>query len=259
MIECALAVPVENWRSWVTAVADLNTLRALECPGALLDIAAELRKAADREGLEWGHVHDLLPLSVGRHLVEVMPYDACSWRETADSLSAACACLGVCRASLDLGLGRVSAMAFDEGIRRRLSLLDPFIAPDAAWPLSVCVDVRRPPSFPGSREWEVAGNLIHELRGREFGLCVNVHPAELGADFDTDAFLRQCALHTMVLRFCYYPRLGDNISAEVRGLWAEALRRHGFHGLVVFCPLVDDLDALPRMLETADHWAGLLQ
>ena len=259
MIECALSIPAtESWQAWVRAAADLPLLRSLECPGELLEEDG-LAVAADRAGLEWVHVHDLLPPATARHLAETTLPDAASWRRSIDRLTGACACLGVRRASLDLGLDRLIGTDFSDGLERRLHLLAPFFGAEASWPLDLCVDVRRPPAFPGSREWEAAGNLIHELQGKPFGLCVDVYPAEPGPDFALDEFLRQCVLHTRVLRILYCPRLGDAIDCETRERWSTALRRHGFRGVVVFCPRVTDPDELPRILASADRWAAQLR
>jgi hypothetical protein len=93
------------------------------------------------------------------------------------------------------------------------------------------------------------------LRGTRFGLCVNVAPGELDETFDLDVFLRQCALHVQVIRLMYYPHHGDALSDTFHTQWAAGLRRHGFSGLVVFCPRVDDLDQLPGILGRADRWA----
>jgi len=258
MIECALAVPASGWRPWVEAAADLRILRRLECPGVLLGEADELARAGAFAGLDWAHAHDLLPPATARRLADTPLGSGASWRATAERLGAACARLGIRRASIDLGLDGLDAGAgFAGALARRAGVLEPFFEAEPSRELTICVRLRQPPSYFGSREWEAAGNLLYELRDRGLALCVDFHPAELEDGFDIDAFLRRCVRRIAVLRFCYYPHAGETVPATARNAWAEALRRHGFRGLVVFRPRVDDPDELPRLLAAADEWAGL--
>ena len=256
MIEFAVAVQPNGWPAWIENAANLKFVRSLECPGELLNTHRDLFAAADHQGLHWVHVRDMAPRTIGRHAGEGISYEGLHWHDVVADLMKSCAALGVRSVSLDAGLDRISESGFDEAFQRRLALLEPVLLHAGSWGLRLCVEVRQPVAFPGSREWSYAGNLLYELRDHEVALCVNVAPVELAGDFDMDTFARRCALRTSVIRLMYYPHRGESPGDEMLAAWWKALRRHGFHGVVVFCPRVDDPDALPGILSRVDQWAA---
>jgi hypothetical protein len=257
MHDVAVRVGPAAWREWLTRVADTRALRGIEVPAdLLLDQADELPRRARHLGLSLLQVTDVVPVSLSRHLGEVPLADdetamaalACRVRESLPGQ--------VRFASLDVGLDRLAGQDFDQGLRRRVRLLRSLAGELAKLEMVVAVSVRVPRPFAGSRQWEWAGNLLHEAGEPRCRLAVDVVLPDLAEGFDAAGLLRDCAAHLGVLRLHFRWRWGEVPTAAQWEAWATALRHHPGPLGVVFCPREPVVTAAPSLLADIEGWAA---
>lgn len=255
MISCAVGVTEPQWRDWLHEVGNLKVVRDIELPVSLLAHDAEAMRQVENRGLRLVVAHDLLPADVARHLAESSTLDrgnvlACL-EETLDH----CRNAGARLVTLEMGLNRIAEAGAAEALAERVAFLRQLVPVADERRLTICVQVRTPRSFPGSREWEHAANVVHEVMHPACRLAVNLVPADLPGDFDIAAFVRSCTFHLGVLRFHYAPALGDALDGAALDAWHEVLLQHGFRGSMVFCPRVGGGAGIGEVCAGIDRWA----
>ena len=259
MHDVAVRVGGAEWRDWLLHLADTRTLRRLEVPGDLLepDPCAVLR-LAQHVGLSVLHVPDAIPPTLSRYASET------GLADNAVALASLAAGLqsrvkgGVLYTSVDLGLDRLALECFADGLRRRNRFLRALRGHLEPLGVSLAIRVRWPRPFPGSHEWEWAGNLLHELRSERCFLAVDVVMQDLPEDFRVEGMLRDCAAHLAVVRLHYRPGLSECPSLEAWERWAAALRHHAARLAIVFCPQEPPLASAAEALAAIEGWAGAM-
>ena len=258
MTTTALSIPDSNWNMWVEAVADTRYIRHLEVPAELvLSGDAALSETAAQSGLRVSFVRDLVAPEAARNATELADAPR---HELIGNLCSRIKCAGdygVSLGTLDVGVGNIPAENPEKELARRVQFLRRLMPAAAEAEVTIALPARYPPAYPGARQWENVGNIIHEVMHPECKFAVDVFPAELPPDFDIPQFLRQCGYQMGVVRFNYEPLLGEGFEPGQDELWARALQRHAFRGGVVFRPRnVESEEAVKRVCTTADRWAN---
>ena len=256
MHDVAVRIGMADWREWLLSLADTRSLRRLELPAELLDPdgAAALR-LIEHLGLSVLHVADAIPPNVGRYasesgLVHNEAGLAALVRSARDRLGGR-----VCFTSLDLGLDRLGAEGVEEGLRRRAHFLRALLDGLGTPGMTLAVRVRLPRPFPGSHEWEWAGNLLHEMVGTQAGLALDVALSDLPEEFDVEALLRECSAHLAMVRLHFRWRWGESPADAAWKRWCSALRHHPGRLGVVFCPQEPPLAAAAALLADIQRWS----
>lgn len=259
MHEAAVRVGLPAWREWLLCLADTRHLRRLELPGDLLEAeSGDALRLLGHLQLAVLHVADALPASLGRYLSET------GLTENPTGMAALLAGLrarlrgGVRLTSVDLGIDRLHAEGFEDGLRRRAHLLRRLIHDLEPLGVAVAVRVRTPRPFVGSHEWEWAGNLLHELTDERCCLAVDVVMPDLPETFDPDVLLRDCSSHLALLRLHFRWGWGESPAEAVWQRWGTALRRHAGPLGLVFCPQETPLAGAAALLADVERWAALL-
>ncbi len=260
MHEVAVRIVPAEWREWLRLAGDTRRLRCIEVSGDLLAAASpELPRAALHLGLELIHVADVIPPSLSCYLGEMALGDdegalAALCREVTRGLPE-----GVRFASLDLGLDRLALSPFEEGFRRRVLLMRALRRELFPRGTTAAVRVRLPRPFAGSRQWEWAANLLHELGEPRCRTALDVMLSDLAQDLDADSVLRDAGGHAGVVRLHYRWRGGEQPDETTREQWSAALRRHPGPLAVVFCPWEPTLDSASGLLADIERWAAALE
>ncbi len=256
MTTTALSIPDEHWDVWLDAVADTRYIRNLEVPAELvLGIDAQLPEKAGQAGLRVSFVRDLVAPEAARNATELADAPR---HELIGNLCSRIKCAGdygVILGTLEVGVG--AAGNSENDLARRVQFLRRLMPASAEAEVTIALPARYPPAYPGARQWENVGNIIHEVMHPNCKFAVDVFPAELAPDFDIPQFLRQCGYQMGVVRFNFEPALGEGFEPGKDELWARALQRHAFRGGVVFRPRnVVSEEAIIQVCKTVDRWAN---
>jgi hypothetical protein len=256
MITCAVSVADEVWKAWFEAVGNMKAVRDLECSAAVLAAGAEPMALARRLGLRMAHARDLLPPDMARYLTESPARGREDVLACLKKALALCHGAGVSSVCLQLGLDRIGDATFQHDLGERVRLLRALIPDAERLKLTVCVRVRYPRAFPGSKEWEHAGSLVHEVMHPCCRLALDLVPAELTGSDGADAVLRAVGFNTGLIRLHYQPAAGEQLDPASQARWATALNQHGFKGGVVYCPRVTSEEAIRGAAAQIDAWAA---
>ena len=239
MISVAISMPEDGLATWIAAASNTESVREVELAAATLQTTKQIDNLLDKNGLRVVHVRQFLPNGFTRHFLERIGRSRNSVFVQLKTALVACRAHGARRVSLDLQLDQVAGppAELDTGIRLQVSLIRPLLPAAIEAGITLCIPVRYPYPFPGSREWGAAENLVYEIMHPACRLGLNLFPAELDADFDLIPFLRNCFFHLDLIRLHYSPALGETLSRPQQESWADGLRRHGFKGCVIFCPV----------------------
>ena len=255
MITCCVSASEDHWQDWLDAVGNLRRVRDVALPVSLLVTEPAIRTRAERLGLTVSHAQDLLPADVARYLSESPARGRKDVLSRLKDMLVQCRAAGARVVGFELGLDRIREAAFAQDLTDRVKLLRALMPVADSQKVTLCVQVRYPREFPHSKQWEYAGNLVHEVMHPCCRLGISMVPAELPADFDIGSFVRLYSFNLGALRFHYSPAMGETLGRESQARWAEALRRHGFKGLVVFCPKVKEPEGIPEASAAIDAWA----
>lgn len=255
MISCAISVAESQWSDWLREIGNLKVVRDIELPVSLLAQDADAMRAVENHGLRLVVAHDLLPAETARHLAESSGLDRGDVLTCLEETFEHCHNAGARFVTLEMGLNRVSEASADAELAGHIAFLRQLVPLADELRLTICVQVRTPRPFPGSREWEHAAYVVHEVMHPACRLAVNLVPADLPGDFDISAFVRSCTFHLGVLRFHYAPALGDVLDSVALDAWHEVLQQHGFRGSLVFCPRAAGDTGIGEACARIDRWA----
>ncbi len=238
---CSVRVNEVSWDQWLANVAETRRLRDVELPATAIEQDADVLKGLHNYGLSVHHVRELLPESVSRYLPETTDRVRNSFITRSLDILHTCSNQGVEWASLDLGLDRPNGDNYNGGMEVRTELLKRIADNLGDANITICPVVRCPAPYPGSKAWQSAANLIHDIMHPNVHLTVNLHPAELDEDFDALALVRDIQANVPVVRLFYEndsplhsPRTD---SPQSPAFWFDILRQRRYKGLLVFCPL----------------------
>lgn len=259
MTNCAVSVAEDQWQAWLEAIGEMNVVRDVEFPVSLVAGEVGAVRLAEQYGLTASFARDLLPADIARYLTESSVADRNDVGTHLRNLIADCRACGVRSVSFEMGLDRIRENRFEQDFEQRVRLLRALIPCADQLSVSICVQVRYPKSFPGSKEWEHAAALVHEVMHPNCRLAVNLVPEEFPESFDIATFVRSCSFRIGTLRFHHGVASGESLDDDGMRAWAEALRGHGFKGGVVFSPRVSEADAFPAACRRIDGWARLFE
>lgn len=90
--------------------------------------------------------------------------------------------------------------------------------------------------------------------------AVDIHPHELGKEFDPAGLLRWLRFDIGTVRFCYEPAIGNHLVGKAIRPWIDYLRQIGFNGMVTFCPrtgrfeqLIQEVANLRELIRSLDR------
>lgn len=258
MTTIALSISEAGWKDWLGAVADTRYLRCLDVPADLaLDETGDFLAHAEQAGLRVWSVCDLVAPEVARNTTELADAPRHELLGNLCLRIKRAGAAGIALGSFDVGVGKALAEVSDTGLGRRVQFLRRLMPAAAEAGLTVALPARYPPAYPGSRQWDNVGNVIHEVMHPNCKYAVDIFPSELPVDFDIPQFLRQCGYQMGVIRFNYEPMVGEGFEPGQDEAWARVLQRHAFRGGVVFRPRnVKTADAMERVCGQADQWAN---
>ncbi|MBT3381210.1 MAG: hypothetical protein HN742_40475 [Lentisphaerae bacterium] len=259
MTNCAVSVSENEWEMWLEAIGEMTVVRDVEFPVSLVAGDVGAGRLAEQYGLTPSFARDLLPADVARYLSESPVLGREDVGMHLRKLIAECRTCGGRSVSIEMGLDRIRDETFEQDFEERLKLLRALIPCADQLRVSICVQVRYPKSFPGSKEWEHAGALVHEVMHPNCRLAVNLVPEEFPPNFDISTFVRSCCFRIGTLRFHHGLASGESMADDDMATWAKALRGHGFKGGIVFSPRVSTADALQAACRKIDRWARLFE
>ena len=257
MITPALRIPDVDWEGWLDAVAETTRLRSVELSASLLTEEAAACELVRHYGLAVAHVCHLLPPDVSRYLFETPPATRDDILKHLRHVLRQCTNTDASAVSIEVGLERIREPTFEDDVKARATLVHDLLGTPAGPGPTLCLHVRHPPSFPGSREWGHAANLIHETAEPRLRLALNLFLHELPHDTDVDRFVRSCCRQLAVVRFHYQPGLGEELAPRAQEEWGRSRRWHGFKGIVVFCPHLPGSEAIAEVCRKADDLAPI--
>lgn len=258
MVACAISVPEYDLEPWCEAVGDLRFIRDIEISGTHLDDPG-VPELLERTGLGVVHVRDLLPADVSRYINESPAQGRDDVVEHLESMLDRCRAIGAKSAGMEFGLDRITKAGFRHDFTERIRLLRSLVPVADRNGVVLCVNVRFPRSYPGSKEWEHAANLIHEVMHPSFRLAVDLVSGDLPEDFAPEILIRECYFQIGVLRIHFSPAFGETMTGEFQQSAGRALRRHGYRGVVIFRGHFEPNFSVPgRLFSTMDNWAQLM-
>ncbi len=96
-------------------------------------------------------------------------------------------------------------------------------------------------------------NLKTEVMIPQVKFSIDIHPHELGREFDPEKLLRWLKFDIGVFRFFYEPEIGNRLVAKAVKPWIDYLRQTAFEGSIIFCPRCPDAEAVIREAESASE------
>lgn len=243
----------ENWRDILFAASNTKRIRSVEISAALLEHREELQELLNRYGMNVVHVRDLLPLDLGRYLMEVAePLRKGIVNGCIETLFQ-CIDMGVQCVTCELGLDRIQVSRLEEEIQGRVHLLRRLAAAVDRKKINICIPVRHPRAYPTSKDWEYAGNIIHEVMHPQCRLTFNLFPTEFSPDFELKKFIRSIYLNAGILRFIYEPSMGERPEDWFSENWNGYLSEYGFAGPLVFRPAITDEEGAKAAFTAVDQ------
>jgi len=234
----------------------MKTVRDVECSAAVLAAGPEPLALARRLGLRVAHARDLLPPDVARYLTESPARGREDIQACLKKTLALCHAAEVGSVCLQMGLDRIGEATFQHDLGERVRLLRALMPDAERLKMTVCVRVRFPRAFPGSKEWEHAGNLVHDVMHPCCRLALDLVPGELPHPAEVEKMLRTVCFNTGLVRLHYQPSAGEQLDPASQAQWSTALQKHGFKGGVVYCPRLGSEEAIAAVAAQIDAWAA---
>ncbi len=236
MNSIVLAIPDQNRGHWLELAAKTRAFRKIEMSWeGFLAPEAEDGILAER-GLDLVAIRDLIASEVTRNLVGLSN----QMRQQAQAILSARLVeirnREVRTAIFDLGVGRNVGDGGDFNFARRVKFMRDLMAVAASQEVKVCLQARYPRAYPTAPQWDMVGNVIHEVMHPNCRLALDLYAAELPPGFQVRDFLRRCGCHLSVLRLHFEPMAGEGLSGGFIEQWREALDGYLFKGMVVFSP-----------------------
>ena len=237
MIALGLRIPQKQAEPWLEELVGRGMTVELEVGADIFRDGGASQEVFARQGLQVLCVRDIVDAQLGRYLEDVgkSVFDqavngAVQALETAREYGARVA-------TLDLGFDRMARDDSGESLTSsRVALLRKLIPVAEDSHISLCSPVRVPPEFPGSREMQVAANLIHDAEIPHFRAALNLFPGELDRERGLKEVSRHATFLSGLIRIHYPPMGDDEMDPDwVRALVAE-LNWNGYEGGIVFCP-----------------------
>jgi len=237
VLRTACHIPTRHWRQWLEAVAASPALRVIESEGDLALHNERFRREVRSLGLLLEHLTDVVPASVLRGLFDMPPERRRPVLGEMASILRLAEADGVRTVDLDLGLDGLQMKNADAALAERRQVLLACLGPSEVLDtLRVCLPVRVPPPFPGSRAREWAANLLFEAMQSRLALSFDLFPGEWETPPDPAVFVRETCLHAAVLRVHWRPDRGEVLPRRWLCGLAEALHRRAWKGTLVFRP-----------------------
>ncbi len=247
------SIPDSNQSAWLDQVAQSDVLRVLELPCEYLDTPSQWQSLSDR-GLTVAAARDLIAPEAMRNLSGLSETHRNQLLSLAGSRLARLREHGVGTVVFDFGIGRHAGDDTSSQFGLSVRFLRDLMVAAAPQDVNVCLQARFPFVFPQSPQWDLIGNLIHEVMHPNCRLTLDLFASELEDGFEEREFLRQCGYHLSVLRFCFEPMAGQKLLADSASAWRNALANYLFKGLVVLRPVgeipVEKIESVRRSLET---------
>ncbi len=89
-------------------------------------------------------------------------------------------------------------------------------------------------------------NLKTEVMVPQVKFSIDVHPHELGRDFDPEKLLRWLKFDIGIFRLFYEPETGNRLVGKAVKPWINFLCKTAFDGTILFCPRCPDAEAVIR-------------
>ena len=255
----ALSVPEKDCIDWFDALAETTRVRAAEIPVAALTEGTETIEDAAYRGINLSFVRDVLSAEESRYFSDIPRPARHAVAQTLSGRLSHCCRIGARTASMRLGLERIREQDEETEIAARVEFLKRIVTPLDSYGLTLCLNVRYPLERPGSREWDLAINIVHDVMHPMLRMGVDVFPGELPGEFDAMTFVRNTGMNLGVIRFVYEPGLGETMTHGDLTSWNEALRWHGFRGGIVFCPRQRRHTTLADICFEVDRWAAAFE
>ncbi len=93
------------------------------------------------------------------------------------------------------------------------------------------------------------GQCLEKLADMRYGIVAEVHPHELGPDFEPEKLLRWLRFDLMQIHLIYEPDIGNHLVMKAVKPWLEYLDMITFTGPVMFCPKISDAEGFQEEVE----------
>lgn len=257
MINCAIRINDSLWQDWLPALAGCQRLDGFECDAGNFNCQSFVNTVT-RLNLHCLHARDLLPGDSATILTHAAEHDAMGAlrRNIFDAMVYA-APAETAVFSLQLRLDRGAESDFPAQSLRLASFLQSLLDAPLDTPYAIAIQVRQPPPFPKSLEWQRALAICALANSSRIGLCLHFHPEDfIGASEPTPAkLLAECADKLHAICFHYNPLAGETLFDDEQQEWAALLLQQNYHGLVIFCPEVNASSNPAALCENAESWA----
>ena len=252
MISVAVSVSENHWERWLETLSNLAGIRTVEVQGGLLAEAPALAGKLESCGLRVSGVTGIMPRRAGEFLTDSPWQNLEILVHQVTTVLQQWAVLGIREISLDLDLETLDPIRMEPDLNWRVLLVRRMLAVATENNLVFRIPVRVPPARPDGRDLSLAANLIYEVMHPACRLELNLFPGEMAADLDHQELLRSGSHHLQAVRFHFEPSCGDLPGIEHQRQWAQALRKIGFKGTVVYVPRVtreEGIDSVCRELD----------
>lgn len=238
----------EGLQPFLETVSGHDVWQGLELSGDLLDLDGGWEDQFDSFDLQLVCLADLLPADVSRYLAEAGTLARQALVRHLGILLERAAASGASYTSIDLGVERQAAD--HDLLQIRAEMLRDLMPRAERMELTICVPLRLPEDLAAGHHHN-AVRLIKEVMHSHCRLVLEVFPEELDPSFDPAEFLADLHGYVAAIRWHYEPYLGHRLRSRFVANWVEALRGHGYGGVIVCCPRLRDpetlADELPRL------------
>ncbi|HOG49764.1 MAG TPA: hypothetical protein PKY10_04185, partial [Lentisphaeria bacterium] len=214
--------------------------------------------AVTKHNLHCLHARDLLPGDSAAILTHAVEHDAMGAlrRNIFDAMVYA-APAETAVFSLQLRLDRSAEADFPAQSLRLASFLQSLLDAPLDTPYAIAIQVRQPPPFPKSLEWQRAIDICGIANSNRIGLCLHFHPDDFTAapELTPAKLLAECVDKLHAICFHYNPMAGETLFDDEQQEWAALLLQQNYNGLVTFCPEVNASSNPAALCEDAESWA----
>jgi hypothetical protein len=257
MINCAIRIDDSRWQDWLPALTASQRLDGFECDAGNFNSQAFV-SAVTKHNLHCLHARDLLPGDSVAILTHAVEHDAMGAlrRNIFDAMVYA-APAETAVFSLQLRLDRCAEADFPAQSLRLASFLQSLLDAPLDTPYAIAIQVRQPPPFPQSLEWQRAIDICGIANSNRIGLCLHFHPDDFTAAprLSPAQILAECADKLRAICFHYNPLAGETLFDDEQQEWAALLLQQHYNGLVTFCPEVNASTNPADLCEDAESWA----